>query len=98
MGVSNFMHSWLVLLESLATMALILTAFGIMLGRVKPGDAVKHFGAILGVTIVLMLTPGVIVSAWSAIPLWQQVALVGIEIGIWWWVRPPLRKRRWKEK
>ena len=41
MSASNFMHGWAVLVGSLAMIALILTAFGIMLGMVKPADAVN---------------------------------------------------------
>jgi hypothetical protein len=91
--------SWVALLGSLAMIALILTAFGLMLGIVKPANAPKHIGAILGLTITLMLLPGVFVSAWLGMSLWQQVALVaiGIGIGIWQWRRPrrqPRIKRR----
>ena len=64
MGESNFMQGWVALAGSLAMIALILTAFGLMLGIVKPADAVKHVGAILGIVIALMLVPGALVSAW----------------------------------
>jgi len=98
MSESNLMHEWVVLLGSLATIALILMAFGLMLGIVKPTDALKHVGTILGIVIVLMLIPAVLVNLWSGIPLWQRIALVAIGIGVWQWRRPRLQTRKRKEK
>ena len=98
MSASNFMHGWVALTGSLATIALILTAFGIMLGIVKPADVLKHVGAILGIVIVLMLIPGVLVSAWSCMSLWQRIGLVAIGIGIWQWRRPRRQTRKRKDE
>jgi hypothetical protein len=44
-----------------------------MLGIVKPADALKHIGAILGIVVVLMFIAGVLVSAWSGMPLWESL-------------------------
>jgi hypothetical protein len=81
-------HLWVTFTESLATIALILTAFGLMLGIVKPADALKHVGAILGIVIVLMLIPDVLMNLWSAISLWQWIGLAAIVIVISRWRRP----------
>ena len=96
MSASNFMHGWMTLIGSLATIALILTAFGLMLGIVKPADVLKHVGTILGIVIVLMLIPGILVSAWLGMSLWQQIALVAIGIGISVWLRPQRQTRKKK--
>jgi hypothetical protein len=88
MNGSNFMHWWINLVGSLATIALILTAFGIMLRIVKPDDVLKRIGAILGIVIVLMLMPGILASAWSALSLWQQIVLIAIGIGVVQLLRP----------
>jgi len=72
----------------LATIALVLAAFGLMLGIVKPADAPKHIGAIPVIVVGLMVVPGILVSAWSAMSLWQQIILIAIEIGVFWWLRP----------
>jgi hypothetical protein len=88
MNGSNFMHWWINLVGSLATIALILTAFGIMLRIVKPDDIQKHIGAILGTVILLMLIPGILASAWSALSLWQQIVLIAIGIGVVQLLRP----------
>ena len=99
MSESNFMHGWVALTGSLATIALILTAFGLMLGIVKkPADTLKHVGAILGIVIVLMLIPAVLANLWPGIPLWQRIALAAIGLGIWQCRRPRLQTRKRKEK
>jgi hypothetical protein len=93
MSESSFLHGWVVLLGSLATIAIILTALGVMLGMVRPANAAKHLGGMLGIVIVLILAPGIILSAWSAIPLWQKVALLGIGVAIAARMRPLQRRR-----
>jgi hypothetical protein len=87
-------HLWVTLTESLATIALILTAFGLMLGIVKPADALKHVGAILGIVIVLMLIPDILMNLWSNISLWQWIGLAAIAIGILQWRRPRRQPRK----
>jgi hypothetical protein len=96
MGESSLMHSWVSLLGSLATIGIILTAIGLMVGIVKPADAMKNIGAILAIVIGLMVIPGILGSAWSAMALWQQLGLAGIGIGAVLWLRPRQRARRGK--
>ena len=59
------MQWWVALAGLLAMIALILTAFGLMLGIVKPADALRRVGAILGVIMLLMVLPAVLVNLWS---------------------------------
>jgi hypothetical protein len=94
MGESNFMQGWMALAGSLATIALILTAFGLMLGIVKPADALKRAGAILGTVIALIFIPCVLVNAWLGMSLWQRLGLAAIGIGAWQWQRPRRQQRR----
>lgn len=94
MNASNFMHGWITLLGSLAVIAIILIALGLMTRIVKPAMALKHVGATLGIVIVLMLLPGILVNAWSAMPLWQRIALVAIGVAIWRWRQPHRHPRR----
>src|ERR1039458_3091381 len=88
MNGSNFMQGWVALTGSVAMIALILTAFGLMLGIVKPSDAARYVGVILCIVILLTLAPGILFSAWSAIPVWQRIALIAVGIGVWQVVRP----------
>jgi hypothetical protein len=78
MDGSNFMQGWVVLAGSLATIAIILMAFGLMLGIVKPADALRRVAAILGIVMLLMVIPAVLVNIWSDMSLWQRLALAGI--------------------
>jgi hypothetical protein len=91
------MHGWVALLGSLATIAIILTAIGLMLGIVKPADVMKHIGAILGIVIGLMVIAGILWSAWSAMSLWQQIALIAIGVVLLQWLRPRRQPRKRKE-
>jgi hypothetical protein len=90
---SSFTQGWLTLTGSFAIIALILTAFGIMLGIVKPADALGRAGAVMGVVVALIVLPGVLVSAWLDMSLWQQIGLVAVGIGIWKWLRPRRQPR-----
>lgn len=81
MNGSTFRLGWVTLAGSVATIALILTAFGLMLGIVKPPDALKRVAAILGIVMLLMVLPAVPVDHRSCMSLWQQIALVAIGIG-----------------
>jgi ABC-type dipeptide/oligopeptide/nickel transport system permease subunit len=90
---SNFTQEWVLLTGSVAMIALILTAFGLMLGIVKPVNATKHLGAIIGIVIALMLIPGILASVWSSMSLWQQIGLVAVGIAVCKWLRPRRRTR-----
>jgi hypothetical protein len=94
MNGSNFIH-WLVALTgSVATIALILTAFGLMLGIVKPADALRRVAVILGVVMLLMVTPAIIVNVWTAMSLWQRFALAAIGLGFSQLFRPRRKARK----
>jgi hypothetical protein len=94
MNVPNFMQGCVALTGSVATIALILTAFGLMLGIVKPADALSRVGAILGVVMLLMMIPAVLVSIWSGMSVWQRLSLAAIGIGLWQWRRPQRQRRK----
>jgi hypothetical protein len=81
MGESSLLHDWTNLLGSLATIAIIVLAVGVMLGIVKSGDALKHIGAIVGILVGLTMLPSILASAWSAMAFWQQLCLAVIGVG-----------------
>ncbi len=93
MSESSLMQGWIALLGVFAMIALILTAFGIMLGIVKPADVPKRVVAIVGIVIVLMLIPGILVSAWKSLSLWQRIGLAVLGVGAWQWLRPRRQAR-----
>jgi ABC-type spermidine/putrescine transport system permease subunit II len=94
MNGSNFLQGWVAFAGSLAVIAIILTTLGTMLGIVKPADALRRVGAILGVVMLLMLVPAVLVTIWSGMSLWQRLALAAIGLGIWQWRRPRRQSRK----
>lgn len=69
---------WLSILQLFAIVSIVAVAFGLILGRVKPGDALQHVIAILGIVIVLTLIPAIIIGAWSRLMLWQKIGFVAI--------------------
>jgi hypothetical protein len=87
-------HLWVTLTESVATIALILTAFGLMLGIVKPADALRRVAAILGIVMLLMVLPALLVNVWTAMSLWQRLALTAIGIGFSQLFRPRRKARK----
>ncbi len=81
----------------LATIALILTTFGLMLGIAKPAYTLRHVGAILSVVMLLTVLPAVLVNLWSAMSLRQQIRLVAVGIAVWQLRRPRRESRKSKE-
>jgi len=57
MGGTNFLQGCVALTGSAARIALIPTAFGLMLGIVKSADAFKRIGIIVGTVISLLVLP-----------------------------------------
>jgi hypothetical protein len=98
MNGSIVSQGWVALTGSVEMVALIVTACALMAGIVKPDDALKHIGAVLGIVIALAITPGIIDCAWSGTSMWQRIALLAIGIGYWWWIRSLQRKQRRKYK
>jgi drug/metabolite transporter superfamily protein YnfA len=91
---SNFMQGWVALAGSLAMIALILTAFGLMLGIVKPADAMRRVGAILGIFMLLTVLPAVLVNLWSDMSLWHRLGLAAIVLGVCLLKRPQRESRK----
>jgi low temperature requirement protein LtrA len=79
----TFIQAWARLVESLATIGIIVTALCLMLGIVERSEVIKHIGAILGIAVVLILIPAMLVNAWAALSLWQQIGVAAIGIVIW---------------
>ena len=80
--------AWVSLVQSLAVIALVLTALGLMLRIIKPAVALRRVAAILGIVLVLLLIPCALAKLWSDIPLWQWIVLAAIGVCVWQWWRP----------
>ena len=85
------MAGWLSILQLLAVLSIVMVALGLMVGIVKTADAVKHIAAIMGIVIVLMLLPGIVLSAWSRLLFWQKLGLAGVALGAFLLQRPRRR-------
>ena len=94
MNGSNLMQGWVALAGLVAMIALILTAFGLMLSIVKPADALRRIGGILGVLLMLLALPALVVKIWSGMSLWQRLALAAIVLGISVLKRPRRESRK----
>jgi hypothetical protein len=74
----NLLGEWDRLVESVAGIAFIVTAFALMLGIMKPDVAFKRIGGLLAVVVVLIILPGVIMNTWQAISPWQQIGVLAV--------------------
>lgn len=87
------------IVESLAIIAIIVIAFTTMLGLVKPADATKYCGVIVGIAVVLVLFVSVFVGLWSSMSLWQKAVAAAVWFCIWraWWKQRQPRKKKNEE-
>jgi len=92
---ASFLDGIARLVGSVAAIAIILTALGLMVGIVKPAEAFKRIGVIVGIVILLMMLPAVLVNAWSSMSLWCRLGLAAVGIMVWaWWELRLARNRR----
>jgi len=97
MTTSSITHFWFALLGSVAMLAVVLTALGLMIGLVKPADIPRKLRTLLANLIALMIFPGILMSAWARLTLWQQIALAAIGVIILL-ILVPARKARNKQR
>jgi len=89
MNESILIDGWATIIGSLATIAIIVTALGVL----KPAEALKRIAALLGISILLMLIPGALVNLWLNMSLWQKITAAVVGLLILWGRR---RRRRTK--
>jgi hypothetical protein len=94
MNESIFRHGWATIIGSLATVAIIVTALGLLLGVLKAADALKRIGAYLGIVVLLMLIPGALVSLWSVMSVWQRLGAAAIVLVVSLLKRPRRKSRK----
>jgi asparagine N-glycosylation enzyme membrane subunit Stt3 len=91
----NFMQGWLTLVGSFAIIALVLTAFGLMLGILKLADAFKRIGVIVGTVIALLILPQIVIGEWMALTIWHQIGIVVLVVSaflLFGWLRSRIGK------
>jgi len=93
---TNLMPGWAGIVESVALLAMAIIAIGVIVSAVKLSDVLKHLGAILCMTILLLVLPAIMASAWSSMSYWQHLGIVilGIMIGLALRALRQVRKKR----
>jgi hypothetical protein len=93
MTASSTLHFWFQLMGSVAMLAVILTALGLMMGLVKLADIPRKLGTLLGIVILSTILPGFLISAWARMSMWQQIALAAFGVILLLMLRPPPKTR-----
>ena len=81
MNIGTILNGIAQILAVLATIAIIVTAFGLMLGIFKPADAFRRIGVILGTFIALLVLPQIVIGEWMALTIWHRIGIVALVIG-----------------
>ena len=83
---------------TLAFLAIVTTAFRLLLGVVKVGETAKLLAVIVCIVILLILLLSICIEAWYALSLWQKIGLVALGITALWLMqsakRSMLHRRR----
>jgi hypothetical protein len=97
MNESIFMHGWATIIGALTMIAIIVTATGPLLGVLKLAYALRRIGALLGTVTLLTQILRTFANLWSAMSVWQGIALAAIGTGLWQWRRSRAQPRKWNE-
>jgi hypothetical protein len=90
MIVVDFMNGIVGIVGLLATIAIIVTAFGLMLGILKHADAFKRIGVIVGTVIALLILPQIVIGEWMALTIWHQIGIIVLVVSaflLFGWLR-----------
>ena len=91
---TRLLSLWGGLVGSAALIAIIVLALCVMVSAVKPGDAPRHLGVIVGVVIMLIMLPAIIISLWNSMTLGQYLGIATIFIAIIFLISTTRRKSR----
>jgi|SRR6185503_3633434 len=92
---TDFIQGCMSILGSLATIAIIVTGLGTVVGLVKPADALKYCIVIGGIVIVTALLVSVLVDLWSSMSQCQRIIIAAILFSVlrlWQLQRQPRKK------
>jgi hypothetical protein len=98
MHEGNFIHECSQFLGLLATIGIIVTAFALMWGILKLGDALCSIAAIGGIAIASMLIPVVFAALWTGMAIWQQLGIAAVGFGVWLLLRSARHVGRNKDR
>ncbi len=69
---------WASLVESVALIAIIVLAFGVIVRAVAPGDVMRRLGMIIGIVILLLMMPVIIASQWNSMSFGQHLGIIAV--------------------
>ena len=78
MIAGSVLNSVTAIVGMFATIVIIVMGIGLILGILKPADALKRIGTILGTVVALIVLTNILVNTWSHISAWQQLSLIAI--------------------
>ena len=80
------------ILASLAVLLIVTAGIGVMLGAIKPADALRSIGALVGVFVLLAVLICNLMNLWAALPLAKKIGLVapGVALLLWLALRRPV--------
>ena len=78
MITGSVLNSVTAIVGMFATIAIMVTGVGLILGVLKSADALKRVGTILGTVVALIVLLNILVNTWSHISAWQQLSLIAI--------------------
>jgi uncharacterized membrane protein len=73
---TRLLSLWDDLVESASLLAIIILSLRIMVSAVKPGDAPRHLGMVVGVAILLFMLPAILMGLWNTMSFGQHVGIV----------------------
>ena len=81
---TDHIREWAGIVKCISVLTLIILGIGLMVNAVKLSDVLKHLGAILCMTILLLLLPVFMMSAWSSLSFLQclEIVSLGMMVGL----------------
>ncbi|HVB57095.1 MAG TPA: hypothetical protein VNE63_11785 [Candidatus Acidoferrales bacterium] len=79
---TRLLSLWNSLVGSAVLIAIFVLALYIIVSAVKPKDAPRHLGKVVGVPILLFMLPAIILDLWNTMSLSQHVGIVALCLAI----------------
>lgn len=79
---SRLLSAWDGFSGSAGLIAIIVLAFCVMVRAVKVGDLPRYLGAIVFITILLLILPAILLGLWNTMSMKQHVAIIALCIAL----------------